>query len=213
MNVPEHVGLRGMWGPMIVDPKEPTDWEKEVTKDAILMFSSWNSDVAMNLGTGGHPREAVNYFSINGKSFPSSQPLRVRKGDILRLRLYGATMETAFHLHGHDVLVTHKDGLPLDAPYLADVVDVPSGGRVDVIVRMYNSGRWIAHDHIEHHVSNNGVTPGGAVLIIEYEGLKSDDDWYIWKDKEYEPDFYLSESLTKPQGLHETPVFRGFQIK
>lgn len=212
VNVPEHVGLRGMWGPMVVDPKEPTDWEKEVTKDAILMFSAWNSDVAMNLGTGGHPRETPNYFSINAKSFPINQPLRVKKLDTLRLRIYGASMETAFHLHGHDVLVTHKDGIPLESPYWADVVDVPFGARIDVIVRMYNEGRWITHDHIEHHVSNNGVTPGGAALVVEYENVPRDDDWYVWKDKDYEPDFYFSESLKKPHGLHETPAFRGFSL-
>lgn len=212
VNVPEHVGLRGMWGPMIVDPREPTDWEKEVTMDAILMFSAWNSDVAMNLGTGGHPREVPNYFSVNAKSFPINQPLRVKKLDTLRLRLYGASMDVAFHLHGHDMLVTHKDGLPLDSPYLADVVYVPFGGRVDVIVRMYNEGRWMVHDHIEHHVSNNGVPHGGAGFVVEYEGIPNDDEWYAWKDKEYEPDFYLSESLKKPHGLHETPAFRGFHI-
>lgn len=212
VNVPEHVGLRGMWGPMIVDPKHPTDWEKEVTKDAVLMFSAWNSDVAANLGTGGHPREVPNYFSVNAKSFPLNQPLRVKKLDTLRLRLYGASMDVAFHLHGHDMLVTHKDGLPLDSPYWADVVYVPFGGRVDVIVRMYNEGRWMTHDHIEHHVSNNGVDMGGNGLVVEYEGVPMD-DWYAWKDKEYEPDFYLSESLKKPHGLHETPAFRGFHFE
>lgn len=28
VNVPEHVGLRGMWGPLIVDPKDPLPIEK-----------------------------------------------------------------------------------------------------------------------------------------------------------------------------------------
>jgi FtsP/CotA-like multicopper oxidase with cupredoxin domain len=210
VNVPEHVGLRGMWGALIVDPKESTDLEKEVTIDAVLMFSGWNSDVAMEYGKGGHPREKPNYFSINGKSFPTNQPLRVKKGDVLRLRLYSASTETAFHLHGHDVLVTHKDGLPLKNPYWADVVDVPMGARIDVIARMNNPGRWISHDHIEHHVSNNGKTPGGAVMIVEYEGVEKD-DWYVWKDKDasYEPDFYMSDSLQKPYGMHNIKTFKG----
>jgi len=183
-----------------------------VTKDTILMFSSWNSDVAMEFGKGGHPREKPNYFSINGKSFPTNQPLRVKEGDVLRLRLYSVSTETAFHLHGHDVLVTHKDGLPLKNPYWADVVDVPMGARIDVIARMNNPGRWITHDHIEHHVSNNGKTPGGAALIVEYEGVEKD-DWYIWKDKDnsYEPDFYMSESLKKSYGIHNIKTFKGLK--
>ncbi len=214
VNVAEHVGLRGMWGPLIVDPKNPTELEKQVTKDAILMFSAWNSDVAMEYGKGGDPRELANYFSINGKSFPSDQPLRVRKGDVVRLRLYSVSAQTAYHLHGHDVLVTHKDGLPLQAPYWADVVDVVEGARIDAIVRMNNPGRWINHDHIEHHTSNNGKMPGGAVMVVEYEGIEKD-DWYVWKDKDanYDPDFYMTESLKKPYGIHNHAQFRGEKIE
>jgi FtsP/CotA-like multicopper oxidase with cupredoxin domain len=214
VNVPEHVGLRGMWGPLIVDPKNPIAIEKEVTKEAILMFTSWNSKVAQNFGKGGHPTEEMDYFSINGKSFPLTQPLRVKEGDVLRLRLFGAGTETAFHLHGHDMLVTHKDGLPLETPYWADVIDVPMGARIDAIVRMNNPGIWINHDHIEHHTSNNGKTPGGAVMIVEYEGVETD-EWYVWKDKDatYEPDFYMSESMKKGYGLHNIPAFKGTDIK
>lgn len=211
VNVPEHVGLRGMWGPMIIDPADPLPIEEEVTKEAILMFTGWNSDVADTYGKGGHPGETLDYFSINGKSFPMSQPIRVKKGDVLRLRLFAAGLETAFHLHGHDVLVTHIDGTPIKNPYWADVVDIPSGGRVDVIVRMDNPGMWIAHDHIEQHITNKGTMPGGAAMIVEYEGIEKE-DWYIWKDKDYAPDFYLSESMEKGFGLHNSPVFKGSEI-
>ncbi|MDZ7781537.1 MAG: hypothetical protein U5K56_00810 [Halioglobus sp.] len=44
--------------------------------------------------------------------------------------------------------------------------------------------------------SNNGKAPGGAVLVIEYEGIE-DDDWYVWKDKEYDPDFYFERNRWK----------------
>ena len=208
VNVPEHVGTRGMWGPMIVEPKDPLPIEESVTKDAIVMFSGWNPEVAGTYGEGGHPNEPISYFSINGKSFPMTQPLRVEEGDVLRLRLYAATIPVAFHPHGHDALVTHKDGLPLEHPYPVDVLNMAPGERYDVIIEMNNPGRWISHDHIEHHVSNNGKAPGGAILIIEYEGIEHD-DWYVWKDKAYEPDFYMSETLKKPFGLHDVEIFKG----
>src|SRR5690554_4523568 len=96
VNVAEHLALRGMWGPLIVDPAEPTELEQQVTKDAILMFSGWNSDVADTYGTGGLPGEVLDYFSINGKSFPMNQPLRVTEGDVLRMRLYAATIPVSF---------------------------------------------------------------------------------------------------------------------
>ncbi len=208
VNVPEHVGTRGMWGPFIVEPKKQSRLEKKVTKEAILMFSGWNPEVADTYGEGGHPTEPISYFSINGKSFPMTQPLRVKEGDVVRFRLFSATIPVAFHPHGHDAIVTHKDGLPVENPYPVDVLSMAPGERYDVIIEMDNPGRWITHDHYEHHVSNNGKEPGGAIFIIEYEDIE-DDDWYVWKDKDYEPDFYLSESLKKPYGLHNTDAFKG----
>ena len=44
-----------LWGPLTVDPKDPPPVEKEVTKDYIMMFSSWVSNWA-NTGPGRHPR-------------------------------------------------------------------------------------------------------------------------------------------------------------
>lgn len=209
VNVAEHVGTRGMWGAFIVDPAEPTALEKRVTKDAVLMFSGWNPNVADTYGEGGHPDESIAYFSINGKSFPNTQPLRVQEGDVLRLRLFAATMPVAFHLHGHDVLVTHKDGLPLDTPVAMDVLPMQPGERYDVIVEMNNPGRWIAHDHNEHHTTNNGKMPGGAVMVVEYDGIPAE-DWYIWSDKEYDPDFYWSESLSSgASGIFHHEDFLG----
>ncbi|MGQ9426547.1 multicopper oxidase domain-containing protein [Gilvimarinus sp. F26214L] len=208
VNVAEHLALRGMWGPFIVEPKKPTRLEKKVTKDAILMFSGWNSDVAQTYGEGGKPGEVLNYFSINGKSFPMNQPLRVKEGDVLRLRLIAASIPTSFHLHGHDMLVTHKDGKPLPRPYEADVVPLSPGERYDVIIEMNNPGIWMTHDHIEHHTTNNGKDHGGSMLVVEYEGIEAG-DFYHWKDHEYEPDFYMSESLAKPFGLHDTEVHKG----
>jgi len=208
VNVSEHLGIRGMWGPLIVDPAKPTKLEREVTKDAILMFSGWDLEHALTYGEGGNPGDVLDYFSINGKSFPTTQPLRVREGDVLRLRLFAATIPVAFHLHGHDMLVTHKDGLPLEQTYYADVVSMGPGERYDVIVEMNNPGLWMTHDHIEHHTTSAGQEMGGSMLVVEYEGIESD-DYYPWRDIEYESDFYMSDSLEAEFGLHDIPVHRG----
>jgi len=209
VNVAEHIALRGMWGPLVIDPKSPTALEKKVTKDAVLMFSSWNSEVAQEYGKGGKPGEVMDYFSVNGKSFPMNQPLRVKKGDVLRLRLYAPTMPVTFHLHGHDALMTHKDGLPLAQPHPVDVLAMQPGERYDLIVHMNNPGLWMTHDHIEHHTTNAGKDHGGSMLVVEYEGVKPD-DWYMWKNIAFEPDFYMTESMKKPHGIHDNASFKGF---
>jgi len=212
-NVNEHVGIRGMWGPIVIDPINPTELEKSVTKEAILMFSTWESSHADKFGEGGTPADLVDYFSINGRSFPSTQPLRVKKGDVVRFRLYGAGGSIhSFHPHGHDMLVTHKDGLALKQPYEVDTLLIGPGERYDAIVKMNNPGRFIAHDHVDTHVTNAGKFPGGAITIIEYDGIPMD-DWYAWKDKVFDSDFFFSDSMKKASGMHNQSGFIGTPIE
>ena len=113
---------------------------------------------------------------------------------MLRLRLIAASIPTAFHLHGHDMLVTHKDGKPISHPYEADVVALSPGERYDVIVEMNNPGIWMTHDHIEHHTTNNGKEHGGSMLVVEYEGI--------------EVDYYLMESMAKEKGMLAITIVR-----
>ncbi|MCC6913392.1 MAG: multicopper oxidase domain-containing protein [Rhodospirillaceae bacterium] len=207
-NVAEHLGLRGMFGPLIIEPKKPTKIERQVTKDAVLMFSGWNDRVAQKLGEGMKPGEALQYFSINGRSMPLNQPIRVKTGDVVRLRLYAATIPVAFHLHGHDFLVTHKDGNALEHPYSADVIGMQPGERIDAIVRMNNPGIWASHDHIDDHTTNNGQEHGGSMLTVEYDEIEKP-PFYMWKNVNFKPDFYMIESMAKPFGLHNIDVLKG----
>jgi hypothetical protein len=32
----------------------------------------------------------------------------------------------------------------------------------------------------------------------------------MWKNIDYQPDFYMSESLRKPHGIHDNASFKGF---
>lgn len=209
VNVNEHVGIRGMWGPIVVDPKEPAELEKQVTKEMIMMLSAWENKYADKFGEGGGPLDRPNFFSINGRSYPLTQPLRVKKGDVVRVRFIGAGSELhSMHIHGHDLLVTHKDGTPLPYPYYVDTLLLGPGERYDAIIEMDNPGRFIFHDHIDHHTTNNGKFPGGPMTIIEYEGIPAD-DWYVWQDKQYDPNFFYGESMQKPYGMHNHEGFRG----
>jgi FtsP/CotA-like multicopper oxidase with cupredoxin domain len=215
VNVNEHVGIRGMWGPMIVDPAEPLPIEKTVTKDVIMMLSSWESNHGEKYGEGSTPYDTEDYFSINGKSFPLTQPIRVKKGDVLRVRFIGAGGEThEMHSHGHDMLITHKDGLPLASPYYVDTINVGPGERYDAIIKMDNPGIFIFHDHVDHHVTARGKFPGGPITDFEYEGIVRP-DWYVWKDKDatYDPNFFYSESMKQGYGMFDSAGFKGTPIE
>jgi FtsP/CotA-like multicopper oxidase with cupredoxin domain len=212
VNVNEHVGIRGMWGPLVVEAKNPLPIEKTVTKQVVMMLSSWESEHADTYGQGSIPGEVSDYFSVNAKSFPASQPIRVKKGDVVRLRIYGAGGETHnMHLHGHDMLVTHKDGYALPAPYYADTISLGGGERYDAIVKMENPGLFIFHDHVDKQVTARGKHPGGPITVVEYEGVEKE-PWYVWKELNYDPNFYYSESLNKGYGQFNHPDFSGVPL-
>jgi FtsP/CotA-like multicopper oxidase with cupredoxin domain len=212
VNVWEHVATRGMWGPLIVDPKNPTPAEKKVTKDVIMMMSTWQSAYANVYGKGGAPSDVADYFSVNAKSFPLSDPIRVKKGDVLRFRMIGAGDEVhEMHLHGHDQLFTHKDGYALPSPYYMDTVPLGPGERYDTIVQMNNPGRFIFHDHVDSHLYMGGML-GGPITVIEYEGIPQD-SWYAYKDRKADPDFFYSESMTKGYGIFTNPRFAGTPVQ
>lgn len=210
VNVNEHVSMRGMWGPLVIDPKEQLPIEREVTKDHILMFSSWASKWAHKPGYGGVPGDTFDYFTINGKAFPDTQPIRVRKGDVVRLRLLAAGDSLhSVHLHGHAFQVVRKDGHPLPQAYTADTLLIAPGERYDIIFRADNPGRWMVHDHIDLHTVNGQKPHGGAMTVVEYEGVSREDAYYHWRHKKFVPDFYFEESLRKPFGLHDIEAFKG----
>lgn len=212
VNVWEHVATRGMWGPLIVDPKHPSPLEKKVTKDVIMMMSTWQSTYADVYGKGGAPSDIADYFSVNAKSFPLSQPIRVKKGDVVRFHMYGAGDELhELHLHGHDQLFSHKDGYALPTPYYVDTVPVGPGERYDTIVEMNNPGRFIFHDHVDRHLYMGGML-GGPITVIEYDGVPVD-AWYAWKDKAYDPDFFYSESMKKGYGIFNHVEFQGQAVE
>lgn len=210
VNVNEHVGIRGMWGPLIVDPKNPLPIEKRVTQEAIMMLSTWESKNADKYGQGSTPYDVEDYFSVNGKSFPFTQPIRFKTGDVLRIRFVGAGGAIhAMHSHGHDMLVTHKDGLPLPTPYYADTILIGPGERYDAVIEAnQKEGRFIFHDHVDKQVTAGGKFPGGPITVMEYAGTPID-DWYVWKDIDYDPDFFFNEAMKKGYGLIESPRFKG----
>ncbi len=92
------------------------------------------------------------------------------------------------HLHGHDMLIVAKDGYPLANPYYVDTVPVGPGERFDVIVKMNNPARFVVHDHVDRHMSNNGGMMGGPMTVVEYEGIP-EGAMVCWKDKDatYDP--------------------------
>ncbi len=108
-------------------------------------------------------------FTINGRAFPFTEPLEVREGDRVRIRIVNAGYQTHFmHSHSHKFLVVARDGNPVKNPQRMDTVDVGPGQRVDILLEADNPGAWPFHCHNLLHVANDNIYPGGMLTFILY---------------------------------------------
>ena len=161
------VGL-GLSGALIIDP--PAGGPR-YDVERTLLLAEWNLDPASGATRPPMEMEGVlpNYFTINGKSFPATETIKVRRGQRVLLRLVGAGQFThPMHLHGTDFRIVAKDGHPVSgAPQAADVVQVAPGERYDIAFTATEPGKWVFHCHIGHHLTNNGEGPGGLLLVVD----------------------------------------------
>ena len=111
-----------------------------------------------------------NFFMINGKSYPMTEPIMIKSGEFIRVRFINAGAATRFmHLHGHDFWVVCEDGAPLASPIRHNTVAVHPSNTVDIIIHGTNPGMWHFHDHSEISDTNNGSFPGGMMTMLMYE--------------------------------------------
>jgi FtsP/CotA-like multicopper oxidase with cupredoxin domain len=120
-------------------------------------------------GMGGmmeaqHP--AYDTMTINGKAYPATEPLRVRKGERVRLRLINASAEHThvIRLEGHRVKVTHTDGNPLMDVVEVDAVPIAPSERYDVLVTADRPGAWWLHCAAPGHAA------AGERVLVVYDG-------------------------------------------
>lgn len=122
-------------------------------------------------------RPGYDTFMIDGKSYPDTEPVLIKEGETLRLRMLNAgILHKSIHLHGHHMLVTHIDGYPLDHPHWEDTLNLAPGERKDVYVQGTNPGLWSLHDHsgssgMGPAVANDYAFPGGMETMLVYEGF------------------------------------------
>jgi FtsP/CotA-like multicopper oxidase with cupredoxin domain len=106
-------------------------------------------------------------FTLNGKSFPATAPIAVKRGQILRIRYMNeGLLVHPMHLHGMAQQVIALDGHLLDRPYIQDTVMVAPGQRVDVLVSATEPGAWAFHCHILSHAEGDHGMFGMVTAVI-----------------------------------------------
>ncbi len=162
---------RGLYAPFIIDPAGGDAIQAD--KEVVLTIGNWMVGNAagempgMDMGAEASMSMEYDYFTINGKSFPATEPIKVAQGQLIRLRFLNPSQTIhPMHLHGMDMAIVAKDGEPLAEPQRINTLDLGQGETYDVVFLADNPGTWLLHCHDLHHASNAGVEPGGLIVPI-----------------------------------------------
>jgi FtsP/CotA-like multicopper oxidase with cupredoxin domain len=160
----------GLYGALVIDPKGR---RPAFAKEAVLVLSEWTVHDGQTFPAMELAGMQPNYFTINGKAYPSTEPLKVKVGERVRLRFVGAGQFVhPMHLHGGPFEIVETDGNPVPpgARWRKDTILVGPGERYDVEFVAERPGRWLLHCHINHHITNDGREErggGGLTMIVE----------------------------------------------
>ncbi|WP_439602372.1 DUF4396 domain-containing protein [Devosia sp.] len=163
----------GLYGALIIDPTT-ADTALVADHDYTIQLQEWLHREGLTYPAmpmeGGMP----NYFTINGRAYPSTDTIQMKVGETLRVRFIGSNngFIHPMHIHGGPFEVVARDGETLvqSARFKADTVNVGPGQRYDVIWKAERPGKWLIHCHIPHHTTNNNVEQdggGGLMMVID----------------------------------------------
>jgi len=108
-------------------------------------------------------------LSLNGKSFPATEPTTLRVGQVLEVNyLNEGLMPHPMHMHQPIGWIIAKDGVPLDEPMPGDTILVAPGERYTVLYKAVEPGVWAWHCHILNHAEGpQGMFGMVTALIVE----------------------------------------------
>jgi FtsP/CotA-like multicopper oxidase with cupredoxin domain len=156
----------GQFGVLIVaDATDPGGYDAE----HVLVLHEWEPSFRRS-----GPRDVeFKAYSVNGRMLGAGEPMRVREGWRVLLRVVNAsaTLTHQLALPGHRFRVIALDGNPVPTPSPVPVMDVAPGERVDALVDMDRPGVWIL----------GGIRQAerdlGLGLVVEYAGSAGPPRW------------------------------------
>jgi FtsP/CotA-like multicopper oxidase with cupredoxin domain len=115
------------------------------------------------------------YATINGHMLGAGEPLRVRQGQrvLMRLRNASATDNVVIAFPGHSFHIIAMDGNPVPRPISVEVLSLAVAERVDAIVTMDSPGVWVLGSTLAK------ARAMGLGIVVEYAGRSGDP---VWRD-------------------------------
>ncbi|MBE3590350.1 MAG: multicopper oxidase family protein [Firmicutes bacterium] len=131
-------------------------------------FAAFDREFDLKLGAEMRMGSSMGMvYTINGRTYPDTEPLRVRKGDRVKIRLENVSdVDHPMHLHGHFFQVLSKNGRPVTGVLRKDTLNVKPGEVYEIAFVADNPGNWMFHCHELHHAA------AGMVTEVLYDGFQ-----------------------------------------
>jgi FtsP/CotA-like multicopper oxidase with cupredoxin domain len=178
----------GQFGFFYIEPRnEPGDYDAEFFLALKEWEPYWTAQMSDSLDV------AYQRFSINDRALGFADPLRVKEGQRIMLRVLNAsaTRLRRIALPGHRFRVLALDGNPVAAPQEVDILELGPAERVDAQVTMNAPGVWILGDTDDHD------RDAGMGIIVEYAGKTGPP---IWRTPSHTPWNYAAFGLPGDAG-------------
>ena len=145
------MGMMGFW---VTHPKDPGRYR--VDRDFVFLLNAYDIEPG-SMTPKVSTMLDFNLFTFNSRAFPGIDPMVVRKGDQVRIRIGNLTMTNhPIHLHGHEFEVAGTDGgwIQKTARWPEVTTDVAVGQMRAIEFLADEPGDWAFHCHKAHHTMN-----------------------------------------------------------
>jgi FtsP/CotA-like multicopper oxidase with cupredoxin domain len=170
----------GQFGFLLIEGKPtPGDYDQEI----FLALHHWEPSFVpmpetMRAASANLPLTAgsdvgYKYATINQHMLGAGEPIRVKQGQRVLMRLLNAsaTENAVLALPGHTFKVIAMDGNPVPSPKAVEVLSLAVAERVDAIVEMNHPGVWVLGSTLPE------ARKMGLGIVVEYAGKSGAPVW------------------------------------
>lgn len=144
------------------EPAEAFTGKQQLKMRALKSLEKKKVDKVLQVKLGGDMFRYI--WTINGKAWPDTTPLEVKKGERVEIVFENATtMSHPMHLHGHTFQITEINGIGLEGTKCDTVLVLPKG-IVKIQFDADNPGIWPLHCHNLYHQA------AGMFTTLNYVG-------------------------------------------
>jgi FtsP/CotA-like multicopper oxidase with cupredoxin domain len=161
----------GMHGFLVVHPKDPGF--RKVDRDFVFLLNAFDVEPGARTPKVNTILD-FNLWAWNSRVFPGIDPLVVRKGDRVRIRIGNLTMTNhPIHLHGYEFVVSGTDGgwVRPEAQWPEVTVDIPVGAMRAIEFVADAPGDWAFHCHKSHHTMNAMGHGVPTMIGVDHRGV------------------------------------------